>query len=152
MYFKRKRKLNHAVNRLRKSHFHHELRDCQSPIVKREIRRLRLGGETQLGTVGAEDDVLALQEDVTEDGHANVRVVLNTTEAGGAAVGNGGVVDEIARDNGLVVTDGDSEVGEAGAAREHISSVLLVVLSAVDLLVVGLDGIAGEQEQSGTGV
>lgn len=48
------------------------------------------------------DDVLALQEDVSEDGEANVLVCLDTTEAGHSAVINRGEVDVAAGNcNGL---------------------------------------------------
>ena len=54
----------------------------------------RLGSEAQLWAASTvEDDELALEEDVTEDGEANAGVGLNAAEAGRAACVGGGVVD-----------------------------------------------------------
>lgn len=113
---------------------------------------LSLSGETQLRTIGVEDNVLALQEDVTEDGEADVRVGLNSTVAGRATVRNRSVVDVIARDNGTVATDSDGKGWEAGAAIEDIATIAVAVLSTVDLVVVGLNDIAGKQEEGSAGV
>lgn len=53
---------------------------------------LCLSSETELRAAGVENDVLALQEDVAEDGEANAGVALDTTEAGVA--GQGSVVNQ----------------------------------------------------------
>lgn len=75
---------------------------------------LCLGGEAKAGTIGVENDILALEEDVTEDGEAQAGVALDTSEAGGAARLEGSIVDQGAGNNGVVTTNGDGEVGELG--------------------------------------
>lgn len=111
-----------------------------------------LSGEANLGALGVEDGVLGLQEDVTEDGEAEARVALDTAVAGGAAGGDGGVVDDGAGHDGIVGADGDGEVGQGGGAVEDVAAILRALLSAGDLLVVGSDDIGGEHHEGGAGV
>jgi hypothetical protein len=113
---------------------------------------LFLGGKAEARSLGVEDDVLALQEDITEDGEANARVALDTTVAGGATSGDLGVVDQLTGDNGVVAVDGHSEVGQGGGTGEDVASVGVTVLGAGDLLVVGGDNAVREQEKGGAGV
>lgn len=97
-----------------------------------------------------EDNVLALKEDVTEDGEANARVRLYTTVAG---VGSGGrEVDVVTRDSGSVVTDGDGEVWDISIAVEDVATLAVVVLGAVDLVIVGVDNIVIKEDKGSTGV
>ena len=73
---------------------------------------LCLSGKAEAGALGVENDILALEEDITEDGEANARVALDTTVAGGAASGDRGVVDQLTGDNGIVAIDGHGKVGQ----------------------------------------
>lgn len=101
-------------------------------------------------TASIEDNVLALKEDIAEDGEANARVGLDTTVAG---VGSGGgEVDVVTRDSGSVVTNGDGEVRDIGIAVEDVTTLAVVVLGAVDAVVVGVDNIVIKENKSSTGV
>jgi hypothetical protein len=55
---------------------------------------------------------LAFEEDVSIDGEANARVGLDSTEALGAT--GRGVIDILARDDSVIRTDTEGEVGESG--------------------------------------
>lgn len=116
------------------------------------LRDLCLGGEAKTRSLGVENDVLALEEDITEDGEAKARVALDTTEAGGAAGADGSVVDVLAGNNGVIVTNGDSEVRQISRAREDVATLGLAVLGPSNLSVVGGDNRVREQEKGGTSV
>lgn len=116
------------------------------------LRDLCLGGEAKTRSLRVENDVLALEEDITEDGEAKARVALDTTEAGGAASADGGVVDERSGNNGVVAIDGHSEVRQTGRAREDIATSRVAVLGTGNLSVVGGDNRVGEQEKGGTSI
>ena len=113
---------------------------------------LCLGSEAKARALGVEDDILALEEDITEDGESNARVALDTTVAGGAASGDGSVVDQLTGNNRVVAIDVDSEVRQGGGARESVATDGVVVLGTRDLLVVGSNNGVIEQKQSGSGV
>lgn len=116
------------------------------------LRDLCLGGEAKTRSLRVENDVLALEEDITEDGEAKTRVALDTTEAGGAAGADGSVVDVLAGNNGVIVTNGDSEVRQISRAREDVATLDLAVLGSSNLFVVGGDNRVREQEKGGTSV
>lgn len=113
---------------------------------------LSLSGESQLRALRVEDHVLALQENITQDGQSQTAVALDTAKAGGAASRDGSVVDVLARNNGLVVANHDSEVRGVGRARENVATGFLALLSARNLLVVGGDDFVIEEDEGGTGV
>lgn len=115
-------------------------------------RDLCLGGETKTRSFRVENDVLALKEDITEDGEAKASVALDTTEAGGATRVDGSVVDEASGNHGVVATDGHSEVRQVGRAREDIATRRVAVPGALNLSVVGVDDRVREQEKGGTGI
>lgn len=116
------------------------------------FRDLCLGGEAKTRSLGVENDVLTLEEDITEDGEAKARVALDTTKAGGAASTDGGVFDVLSGNNRIVVTNGDSEVRQISRAREDIATLSLAVLGASNLFVVGGDNRVREQEKGGAGI
>lgn len=116
-----------------------------------KLFNLGLGGEAKTGAGRVEHNVLALQEDVTEDGETNARVGLNATQTGGADTGRT-VVDQGAGNNSSVPVDHNAEVGQRGRAGEDVSTSRLAVLSTADLRVVLADNGAGEEQQGGTGV
>lgn len=116
------------------------------------LRDLCLGGEAKTRSLRVENDVLALEEDITEDGEAKTRVALDTTEAGGAASADGGVVDVLSGNNGVIVTNGDSEVRQISRAREDVATLDLAVLGSSNLFVVGGDNRVREQEKGGAGI
>lgn len=96
------------------------------------------------------DNILALEEDVTEDAEADALVGLDTTEAG--AVTDRRVVDVLARNGLLDAADGDGEIGRGGSAGEDVTTLSSAVLRAADLGIVGTnDGRVGVDE-SGTRV
>jgi hypothetical protein len=115
-------------------------------------RGLRLSGETKARAFCVENDILALEEDITEDGEANARVALNTTEAAGATSRDRSVLDVLSRNNGIVATNGHGEVRQIGVAREDIATSRVVVLGAVNLLVVVRDNAVIEQEECSSSV
>lgn len=116
------------------------------------LRDLCLGCEAKARSLGVENDVLALEEDITEDGEAKARVALDTTEAVGAASADGGVVDVLSGNNGIIVTNGDSEVRQISRAREDVATLGLAVLGSSNLAVVGGDNRVGEQEKGGASI
>lgn len=115
-------------------------------------RDLCLGGEAKTRSLRVENDVLALEEDITEDGEANSRVALDTTEALGATSRDGSVVDVLAGNNGVVATNGHSEVRQSGGAREDVATSRVAVLGTGNLLVVGGNNRVREQEEGGTSI
>lgn len=121
-------------------------------VPRDQLPRLSLGSEAKTGPVGVEDNVLALQEDVTEDGEAQARVALDTAEAGGAAALEGSIVDQGAGNNGVVAANCNSEVGELSAARDGVATGGGVLLSAGDLAVVVGDNVVGEEQEGGASV
>jgi hypothetical protein len=130
---------------------HHTWRipDSHETISSRD---LCLGGEAKARALVVENDILALEEDITEDGEANTRVALDTTVAGGATIGDGGVVDVFARNNGIVALNSHSEVREVGVAVESVTTNGAVVLGTGNLLVVGGDNRVVNQEKSGASI
>ena len=105
--------------------FYFDIGTILSPIT--EEARLRqsdclylqlLVGETDSwrGLRLVEDDVLALQEDVAEDGETDAVIRLDTTEALG--VGNRSKVDEFSRNGVQVAIDDERKVGKIGGAGE----------------------------------
>lgn len=113
---------------------------------------LSLRSETKTGAIGVEDGILALEEDVAEDREAQARVTLDTAEAGGAARGERGVVDQVAGDDGVVAADGNSEVRQGGGAGNGVATCGRVLLGTGDLLVVGGDDVVVKHHQGGAGV
>lgn len=113
---------------------------------------LRLGGKskTRAALSLVEDSVNALEEDVTEDRHADTIVGLDTTVASAAA--GRSKVDVTARDDESLAADSDVEVGKVGAAREDVAALGAAVRRAGDLGIVGLDGGVGDEEEGGAGV
>lgn len=96
------------------------------------------------------DNVLALEEDVTEDSDSKVGVVLDTTEASGAA--GRSIVDVLARHRLKDATNGDGEAGKGGTAREQVSALCAVELGASDLSPVGLGDRSVDVDQCCAGV
>lgn len=106
--------------------------------------------ETGGGGAGVEDDELALEEDVADDGEADAVVALDAAEA--LAARGGRVVDVRAGHGALLAVDDEREGGQIGGAVEDVAAVVGAVLGARDLLVVGRDNVAGQVEQGGAGV
>lgn len=96
------------------------------------------------------NNVLALEEDITEDAETNTVIGLDTAKAG--TVTNGRVVDVLARDSLLDATNSDGEVGKRSSAREDVTTLSSVVLGAADLGVVGTDNSSVGVDESGAGV
>lgn len=114
------------------------------------LRALASPAETRAAGGLVEDNESGLESDVTEDGEADVRVGLDTSEAVGVV--DGGVVDVLTGDGDLSITDTEDEVGGSGRAGEDVSTLRAVDLSTGDLLVVGSHDGVGEESKSGTGV
>jgi hypothetical protein len=102
--------------------------------------------------LGVEDDVLALEEDISEDGESQAGVALDTTEAGRAAVSDGGVVDVFTGNDSVVATDDGSEGRKTSGAGEDITTVFVAVLGSGNLLVVVGNDAVIKQEEGGAGV
>lgn len=110
-----------------------------------------LSSESELGGAGAfENDKLALEEDVTEDGKTDTAVGLETTEALGA--GDAAIVHVGAGNGELGATDDGGEAGEGGGAREDVTALGAAVGGTGDLGVVGVDDGVVEEEEGGAGV
>lgn len=113
---------------------------------------LCLRGEAESGALGVEDDVLALEEDISEDRKAQTRVALDAAVAGRAAVSDGGVVDVFTGNDGIVASDDGSERRKFGGAGEDITTVLVAVLGSGNLAVVFGNNAVIKQEEGGAGV
>lgn len=98
------------------------------------------------------DNVLALKENVAEDVDSDVRVVLDSAEAGAGAARDRGVVDELAGHGLSDAANGDGEAGQGSTAWEDVATLGAVVLSAADLRVVGLDDSGVDIDESCAGV
>jgi hypothetical protein len=120
------------------------------PLDFSSILPLLLGSESNLGTLRVEHNVLALEENVTEDGQTDARVGLETTV--GVAGVNSGKANVISGNGSGVVTNLEGQIGGSGAAGENVTTLGRVVLGTINLLVVGVDNAVVEEEQSGTGV
>lgn len=113
----------------------------------------RLGSNTETWGRGVvEDNILALDEDVTVDGEANARVGLQPTEAGRAAVRNWRVVEVAAWYNGVVAADTEGQAREGRGAREHVATVCRAIAGAADLPVVCTDDGGRGVDEGGAGV
>lgn len=97
-------------------------------------------------------DVLALEEDISEDAEANAGVVLDAAEAGRRAVGDGRIVDVLSGHNLVDAADDGGKRGQSGRAGEHVSTVCGGVGGPCDFGVVGFDDGGGEVQQRGAGV
>ena len=109
------------------------------------------GGETEAGSGGIEHTVVGVEEDITVDVLGSTADGLDTTEA--AAGGRGSSkVKQRAGDGGSVVTDGEGQVGEGGAAVEDVAAIGLGVGRAGDLPVVGSNGVIRHQDEGGSSI
>jgi hypothetical protein len=111
-----------------------------------------LSSETKLRgrVLHGEDNKLALEENVTEDGDAGARAGLDTSVA--LRAGDLGVVDVAAGDGELLATNDSRETGESGRAREDVTTLAVRVLGTRDLCVVGVDNVVGKEHKGGAGV
>jgi hypothetical protein len=109
------------------------------------------GGETEAGSGGVEDTVVGVEEDITVDVLGSLADGLDTTEAAAGLRGSG-EVEQRAGDGGGVVTNGEGEVWEGGAAGEDVTAVALGVGGTGNLVVVGSNGGVGHQDEGGSGV
>jgi hypothetical protein len=106
--------------------------------------------EPGAATARLEDNVLALEEDVTEDAEADTLVGLDTTEAG--TVTNGRIVDEPAGNSLLDSTHSNSKVGQSSSAGEDVTALGRRVLGTADLGVVGANNGGVGVDKGGAGV
>lgn len=93
-----------------------------------------------------------LEGNVAEDVDADARAGLQSAEAGGAAIGDGSVVDEGSRNGDARRADAESEGGEGGGAGVDVTAIGVAVGGAGDLGVVCLHNGGGEVQEGGTGV
>lgn len=114
------------------------------------VQYLRLGSKAKTRPRSIEDNILALKEDVTEDGETNARVGLDTTE--GLSVANVGETDIFTGHGGGVVTNGNRKVREAGRRRENVATLAGVVRSSIDLLVVCIDNAVIKEKEGSTSI
>lgn len=113
---------------------------------------LSLRRKSKTRSLSVENDILALQEDVSEDGELHAQVVLDTTKAGVRAVGHGGVVDVLAWNDSLVAVDVDGEVGEVRVTGEGPAAYQDVVNGTGHLEVVLNDDEGVDHDEGGTGI
>ena len=104
------------------------------------------------GGAAVEDDESSLERNIAEDVDADGAAVLETTEAGRAALGDRAVVDVRSGDGDARAADAESEAGEGARAGEDIAAISIAVGRTGNLLVVGLDDAEGEVEQGGAGI
>lgn len=112
--------------------------------------RLRRKSKTRRALSLIKDSVHSLQEDIAKNRELNAVVGLNTTVAS-AATGRS-KVDVATRDGESLAGNGDVEVRQSSAAREHIAALGVAVRGAGDFGVVGFDGGVGDEQESGAGV
>lgn len=115
------------------------------------MRCLRLGSEAKLEVVTIENNVLALEENITENAETNARVGLDTTVASTAAA-SGSIVDVVTRNDSRVATNLDSEVRKTSTAVKDVSTFGAGVLGTVNLAIVVGDDAVVEEDEGGTGV
>ena len=125
-------------------------RSGQNKLSRMTIYHLRLLSKANLRTSAVENDVLALEEDITKDGETDSGVALDTTEAGTITVGS--EVDVSARNGVDGATNLNTKVRESRGAREGIAAGALAVLSTLDLSVVGRDDVVVDVEERSAGV
>lgn len=131
------RKVNKAVHTHQGSPSHH-------------LEHLRLGSKPKLGPRSIEDNILALEKDIAEDGETNARVGLDTTVC--LAVANRLEADIFAGHRGSVITNGDRKVRGSGRRWEDVATLAVVESSSIDLLVVGVDNAVVKEKESSTSV
>ncbi|KAI6772896.1 hypothetical protein HG530_003854 [Fusarium avenaceum] len=107
-------------------------------------------GKSDSLTLEVEHDKLCLEENIAKNGKADAFGALDTTVAKGG--GETTVVDVVSRNLAAVVAKAKVKAGQVGCAREDPDTVVLMNIRALDLAVVELDQIIGQQKQSGTGV
>lgn len=113
----------------------------------------RLLAEAERLIAAVESNQLSLEHGVAIDLKTSTLVALDTTEAGGVSLVDGGEGDLVTGDLGHVgVADGDGHVGESGATWVDVTSDLGVELSALDLGVVGVGDLLIDEEQRCAGV
>ena len=117
-------------------------------------RNTSLLRETEARAAGRNvvDNVLALEEDVTEDVEANALIGLDATEAGAAAARDGCVVNKLARHGLGDAADGDGKVGQGGTAGEHVAALCVIDFGAANLGVVCLCDCGVDVDQGCAGV
>lgn len=148
---KEEKRRNHSLLRPTAGHATTGLEDARSGVRRRRrARRLLSPAQARGLGAGIEDDILALEEDVADDGETDAGVPLDTTEAGAAARGR--VVDVVTGDGALGVANDEGEAGQVGGAGEDVAAVAGAVLRVLHLLVVGADDVLGQVEESGASV
>jgi hypothetical protein len=114
------------------------------------VSNLSLGGKADLVVLTVEDNVLALEEDITKNVQAKETSGLKTTVA--ERVGDSGVVEVLSGDGGGVAADGELQVWKSGITVKDVATLEDRVHSAGDLVVVCLDNVVAKQEKGGTSV
>lgn len=134
-----------------------ELCTCEQTVLP-SAKDMRLFGDWLLtktkGLVTTvESDELRLEHGVAVDLQTCTLVTLYTTEAGRVCCVDSGKGDLATGDLGHVgVTDGDTHVGESGAAGVDETADLSVELSTLDLRVVCLSDLLVDKEERCAGV
>ena len=112
-----------------------------------------LGGEAKGLVAAVESDELRLEHCVSKDLETGTLVALNTSEAGGVGLIDGGKSDCAARNLGhVVVTNSNRDVGESSIAGVDKTTDLGVELSTLDLGVVGIGDLLIDEKERCTGV
>lgn len=131
--------------------FYAQLLPTPDPFRSRKQHlRLRRKSKTRRALRLIENSVNGLQENVTKDREFNSVVGLNTTVAR-AATGRS-KVDVATRNGKSLAANGDVEVRQSSAAREHVAALGVAVRGTGDFGVVGFDGGVGDEQESGAGV
>ena len=114
----------------------------------------RLGSKADLHISTVEDCKLGLEEDIAIDGKWKAGGALQPTVADcGRLEGLGvdrGVVHELTRNDGIVATDTQRQIGQGCIAGEDIAPDVVVVSGIDNLVVVRLDNGGWNHQQGGT--
>lgn len=105
-----------------------------------------------MGVIGIKDSQNSLQEDITIDAQADARVALKTAEALAAATADRTQIHQATRNSGLTTANTKDHIWEIGRAVEDIATLLLIVLSTVNLAIVVLDNAVIHEKESSTSV
>lgn len=108
------------------------------------------GSKAQLRSIIGEDNILRLQEYVTQDATADVTSTLKTAKAS-PFFGCGHIVYQRSRDDGRVLLDLKGEIRELGITGEDVAS-FVAALSTLDRVPVSSDNAVLKEHQRGTGV
>lgn len=96
------------------------------------------------------DNILALEEDISEDAETDTSVILDASVASRRSSSDRRIVDVLSRDDLVHTSDDSGERRQRSRAGEHVSTVSVGVAGSGNLGVVRLHNGGGEVEKGGS--